>query len=210
MNFKLFLPKQPIFFDYFKQLSGYLMEITVLFQELAANFNNFEQYSQRAKEIEHLADDKTHEISEILNKTFITPFDREDIYLLAHELDDLIDLLENVIHNLELYQVEEKKECLDEFAVLFQAAVATLSKLIDCLGQNQKKCPDFNNLKLKMHDLEDQGDLVFQQAIQKLFRENKDYLVVVKWKDLLENLEMIMDKYQRVCDVIESIIVKGS
>lgn len=209
MNLRFLLPQQPAFFNLFKELSVYLTEITGLFKELATTFNDFKQYSQRAKEIEHRADAKTHEISDKLNKTFITPFDREDIYLLAHEIDDVVDLIENVIHNLELYHIHEKKEFIDEFANLFVTAADNLDKLMDCLA-NKKCAISFDTFKVKIHDLEDEGDVVFQKSIHNLFAEEKDCLAVVKWKDILENLEMIMDKYQRVCDVVEGIIVKSS
>ena len=106
---KYFSPKQNIFFALFKQLSDYLEEMTLLFKEFTTCFKDFEKYSQKAKEIEHQADTKIHEIVDKLNKTFITPFDREDIYLLAHEMDNIIDLIENVIHNIELYQIREKR-----------------------------------------------------------------------------------------------------
>lgn len=209
MNLKFLLPQQPAFFDLFKELSASLTEIAALFKELAGSFSNFEQYSQKAKEIEHRADAKTHDISEKLNKTFITPFDREDIYLLAHEIDDVVDLIENVIHNLELYHIQQKKWFIDDFAKLFVEAAANLDKLINCLTGH--KCVlDFNTFKVRIHDLEDDGDLLFQEAIHKLFEEEKDCLAVVKWKDILENLERVMDKYQRVCDVVEGIIVKSS
>src|SRR5438128_1860436 len=101
MNF--FLPKQSVFFDDLNQLNRHLQSIVRLFADFAQNFNSFETYAQKAKAIEHDGDAKTHEIIDKLNKTFITPIDREDIYLLSHQLDDIIDLVENVIHNIKLY-----------------------------------------------------------------------------------------------------------
>lgn len=205
---KFFLPKQLIFFDLLRQLNNYSKEIALLFEKFVASFEDFEKYSQQAKEIEHKADTKTHEIINKLNKTFITPFDREDIYLLTHELDDIVDLIENVIHNIDLYQIRKKKSAIDKFAKLITEASVSLGKLIDNL-QEQKYTPYFNELMINLHDLEDQGDLVFQEAISRLFKEEKDPILVIKWKEILENLEMTMDKYQRVSDVIEGIIVKS-
>lgn len=209
MNLRFLLPKQPIFFELFSQLSDCLEEMALLFKEFAVSFRDFENYSKRAKEIEHRADTKTHEIIERLNKTFITPFDREDIYLLAHKLDDIIDLIENVIHNIELYHIREKKNVLDEFASLVTEASSVLCKLIISF-QEQKNTPELKGLIVKIHNLEDRGDLIFQKTIEQIFREEKDPMSVIKWKDILENLEEIMDKYQTVSDTIEGIIVKAS
>lgn len=206
---KFFLPKQLIFFDLLKQLNNYLKEIALLFGEFADSFNNFEEYSRRAKEIEHQADQKTHEIVDRLNKTFITPFDREDIYLLVHELDDIIDLIENAIHNIEIYQIKEKIKAIDDFAMLIKEASNNLDELIEHL-QGQKYTPQLNNLIVKIHELEDRGDLAFQESIGQLFREEKNPLTVIKWRDLLINLERVMDKYQSVSNTIEGIIVKAS
>lgn len=206
---KFFLPKQLIFFELFKQLNGYLLEMASLFEEFARCFSDFPKFSQRAKEIENQADNKTYEIINRLYTTFITPFDREDIYLLAHETDDIIDLIENIIHNIEFYQVREKKEIIDDFAKLITEASQHFSKLINSL-QEQKNIAVFNETVTKIHGLEDQGDLIFQKTINRLFKEEKDPVEIIKWKDIAENLERIMDKYQKVGDIIQGIIVKTS
>src|SRR5437870_884047 len=113
MNF--FLPKQSVFFDDLNLLNSHLQRIVKLFAQFAAEFKDFDVYAKKAKEIEHDGDAKTHEIIDNLNKTFITPIDREDIYLLSHQLDDIIDLVENVINNIKLYGITSKFRGLDEF-----------------------------------------------------------------------------------------------
>ena len=112
---KFFLPKEPAFRENFEAMSCCLREITAVFQEFAEKYRDFDHYWQRSKEIEHKADEITHDIINLLNKSFITPFDREDIYQLIHEFDDIIDLLENTIHNIYLYEVPDKKPFIDEF-----------------------------------------------------------------------------------------------
>ena len=206
---KFFLPRQFVFFDLLQQLSGCLKDMSQLFSEFVDNFNNFESYCQRAKEIEHRGDAKTHEIIERLNKTFITPFDREDIYQLAHEIDDIIDYLENVIQNIKLYQITETQQAVFHFRRLILAATDELIYLLEQL-RVQRSTPQFNGSVVKIHGLEDQGDLVYQNAISQLFQQEKDPLTVIKWKDILANLEKIMDKFQSVSDTIEGVIVKFS
>jgi len=202
---KFFLPKQPIFFELLSKLANLTKEIALLFKEFTDSFTNFSDYSKRAKEIEHQADETTHKIIDQLNKTFVTPIDREDIYLLAHKIDDIIDLIENVVHNIELFKIEKGREELVIFAGLFLEAAKHLNELINCL-QNHG---EINSLTIKLHSLEDQGDLVFQEAIKRLFEEPNEPILVIKWKDILENLEIIMDKYQEISDVVEGIIVKS-
>lgn len=206
---KFFLPKQLIFFELFKQLNGHLLEMASLFEEFAHTFSDFPKFSQRAKEIENLADSKTYEIINRLHTTFITPFDREDIYQLAHEVDDIIDLIENMIHNIEFYQVREKKEIIDDFAKLIMEASRHFSELINSLHE-QKNIAAFSETVMKIHGLEDQGDWIFQKTINRLFIEEKDPVEIIKWKDISENLEKVMDKYQKVGDIIQGIIVKTS
>ena len=206
---KFFLPKQEGFFKLLKELNGHLKEMAELFSEFAKDFKDFREYSQKAKFIENKADSKAHEIIEKLNKTFITPIDREDIYLLVHELDDIVDLIENVIHNIDLYGIREKKEAIDDFAHLILQASDRMDQLIDYLPK-QKHSSGLNKLVVDIHGLEDKGDVVFQKEIQRLFREEKDPINVIKWKEILESLERITDKYQAVSNTIEGIIVKAS
>lgn len=204
----IFFPKQVIFFDLLKDLSSDLKDIAALFEEFAEHFQNFTSYSKKAKECEKKADLSTHKIIDKLNKTFITPFDREDIYLLAHNIDDIVDLIENVIHNIELYGLKQKVDAIEEFAPLILEAAHALDMLLDCLRKRDYS-DAFVNIKIKIHELEDKGDEIFGRAISKLFQEESDPIFVIKLKDILESLENVMDKYQTVSDIIEGIVVKS-
>ncbi len=206
MNF--FLPKQSVFFDDLNLLNKHIQSIVRLFAEFAHEFKDFDGYAQKAKAIEHDGDAKTHDIIEKLNKTFITPIDREDIYLLAQQLDDIIDLVENVIHNIQLYGITQKFQGLDEFAPIMTKASNEMVKMIACL-QKLKHDEELAKVKVAIHNLEDQADEVFEKAISNLFANNHDPISVIKLKDVLENLEHVLDKYQTVCDIIEGIVVKA-
>jgi uncharacterized protein len=207
---KFLMPKQPAFFENFIKMNDCLKEIAVLFEEFSKSFNNFEEFSARAKDIEHRADDITHEIISLLNKTFITPFDREDICCLVYEMDDVVDLIENTIHNIFVYEITRKREAVDEFSKLILSAAENLNHLIKECFDHQKYTQAIHGFIIKIHDLEDEGDLAFQKDIRKLFVEEKDPIMVIKWKDILETMEMIMDKFQKVSSTIEGIVVKGS
>ncbi len=206
---KFFKPKSSEFFNLFREVGNDLSDISLLLVKFSKEFKDFEKYAGEAKKIEHLGDQKTYQIVDLLNKTFITPFDREDIYLLAHELDDIIDLIENVIHYIYLYEIPSKISSFEEFADLIKQGAVNTEKLIVCL-EKQKCTPELYKIKKIMHELEDKGDEVFAQAISQLFKKEKDPIIIIKEKEILECLENILDKYQKVSDIIEGILVKSS
>ncbi|MCX6762699.1 MAG: DUF47 family protein [Candidatus Moranbacteria bacterium] len=200
MNFRFFLPKQSVFCEHMAELADIQREIALDFFDLANSFKDFEEHAKKAEELEHKADDKTHQIVRELNQTFIIPFDREDIYKVAQEFDDVVDLVENVISNI-------KESALIEFADLIKEASETLVKMSGCLVK-LKYTVELRDLKQKMHDLETKGDRVFRKAVSEFIADGRDPVRIIKWKDILEDLENIMDKYQQVGDTIEGIIVK--
>jgi hypothetical protein len=207
---KSFFPKEPAFYEHFKEMSMCLSEITVIFKDFALNFKDFENFWHKSKEIEHRADHIAHGVINLLNQSFITPFDREDIYRLVHELDDIIDLIENSIHNIYLYEITEKREFITEFALLISDATAALNELIRECFQQQKYTESIWQLICDIHDLEDKGDITYEHSIRKLFSEEPDPIKIIKWKDVLSTLEFIMDVYQKVSNTIEGIVVKSS
>ena len=207
---KFLLPKEPAFSAHFRKMSAALSDITAVFQDFARDFRDFEAYWRKTKDIEHRADDVAHEIISLINKSFITPFDREDIYQLIHEFDDIIDLIENTVHNIYLYDVTEKRPFVDDFAALLGRATDALNKLIAEVFEKQKYTDSMWQLIRCLHDLEDEGDVVYQQSIRTLFREEKDPISVIKWKDILGTLEHIMDVFQNMSNTVEGIVVKGS
>jgi uncharacterized protein len=207
MNLRFLLPKQTIFCDYIAELDNLQREIAKNFHGLANEFKDFEEHAKRAQEIEHRADEQTYKIVHELNHTFIIPFDREDIYKVVQELDDVVDLMENVICNIHVYGIKTKEKSLVEFAELINEASKILVELSSCLS-GLKYTSRLRELKKKMHDLESQGDRIFRRTISEFFTNGQNPMRVIKWKDILEDLERIMDKYQEVGDTIESIIVK--
>lgn len=205
----LFLPKQTIFFDHLKEMADRVKEMVALLVEFGEKFQDIDTFALRAKDLEHKADAKTHEITDWLNKTFITPLDREDIYLLVHELDDIVDLIENVIKSIQLYQIRDKFDGFAEFVWVIEQASGYLEQLLDHL-QESNYTPKLKQAIIRLHELEDRGDGTFYKSISNLFQKNQDPMMVIKLKDLLEDLEDVMDKFQKVSDIIEAIIVKSS
>jgi predicted phosphate transport protein (TIGR00153 family) len=170
---RFILPKEPAFSVHFGAMSTCLTDMTSLFQESTAHFRDFDHYWHKSKEIEHKADGIAHEIINLINKSFITPFDREDIYQLIHEFDDVIDLLENTLHNIYLYEVSEKKAFVDDFAGLIGRATKALNTLIQETFEQQKYTDSIWKLIREIHDLEDEGDLVYHRELRNLLRTRR-------------------------------------
>ncbi|MFA4831063.1 MAG: DUF47 family protein [Patescibacteria group bacterium] len=204
---RFFLPKQQFFFKLLRELSEYQKEIADLFVLFAkAPAGNGEQVRQ-AKEIESNADEKTHEIIEQLNKTLITPLDREDIYALAHELDDIVDLIENVMNNYLIYNIKSEKPVFAEFAGIIKEASLSLDEMIETIA-DQKNTGRARSLKIKIHKIEDRGDYIFQKELANLFANEQNPVEIIRWKSILGDLERITDKYQHLSNIIEGILIK--
>jgi predicted phosphate transport protein (TIGR00153 family) len=207
---KFLLPKAPAFAEHFQEMSVCLAEIAAVFNEFSIEFRDFEKYWLKSKDIEHKADEITHQIINLINQSFITPFDREDIYRLIHEYDDIIDLLENTLHNIYLYEVAEKRPFIDEFARLIARATTALIALVKETFDKQKLTDGIWKTIREIHDIEDEGDVIYHRTLRQLFKEEKDPIELIKWKDILVTLERVIDVFQYMSNTIEGIVVKGS
>jgi len=207
---KFLLPKAPAFAEHFQEMSVCLAEIAAVFNEFSIEFRDFEKYWLKSKDIEHKADEITHQIINLINQSFITPFDREDIYRLIHEYDDIIDLLENTLHNIYLYEVVEKRPFIDEFARLIARATTALIALVKETFDKQKLTDGIWKTIREIHDIEDEGDVIYHRTLRQLFKEEKDPIELIKWKDILVTLERVIDVFQYMSNTIEGIVVKGS
>lgn len=203
------LPKGSDFFELFKELQRDVERMSDLFAEFVKHFDDFDGYVEKAHEIEASADKTAHRIVEELNRSFITPFDREDIHYLAYEMDEIVDLIEDIVRNVRMYHFVGKVESMDEFAECMVRAAGHLGKMTEHL-RRMKRTPEFLKEKIAIHEIEDRADLLFENAIDRLFRDGADPILVIKTKDILEEMENVIDKYQQVGNLIESIVIKMS
>jgi uncharacterized protein len=159
------------------------------------------------KEVEHAGDRITHDIIQLLNTQYVTPFDREDIYQLATAIDDVVDHIDEACDLLELYGVESAaKQALEQCAILV-AAVEHLSNALADLKSRRNVQQELVALKGK----EDDGDRVLRGAIADLFRDSRiDPLVVIRWKDIFEALEDAIDSCETAANLVGNIVVKNA
>jgi predicted phosphate transport protein (TIGR00153 family) len=155
---------------------------------------------------EHAGDEHTHAIMKRLNESFITPFDREDIYRLASNLDDVMDYMEAAADLIGLYQIEHlPKEVIHQVEVLERAAELTAEAM-----PRLRSMKDLNEYWIEINRLENQADQIYRHLLAKLFGGDYDALTVLKMKEVVDQFEMAADAFEHVANTIESIVLKES
>ena len=201
------LPREDQYFDLFVQMTNYIVEAVHELRDMLNDKQpNYAEYSQRIKRLEHACDELTHTISTKLNKSFITPFDREDIYLMSSALDDIVDLIDDAARAIIIFDVREIKPYAQDFASVLEKMTEQLREIVAML----QKPKNLTQRLVEVHRLENDGDDIYHAAIAELFREERDPLTVLKWKEIYEKLEAAVDRCENVANIIESVIIKHS
>lgn len=205
MGFFNILPKEEQYFVLFSQMTSLIHDAArALVEMLSDKSGNFEEHSRRIKAIEHQCDELTHSISTRLNKSFITPFDREDIYLMSSALDDIVDLIDEAARAMVMYHVHESTSHARQFADVIERMAVQLHEVVSKLERPEGMAPRL----VTLHTLENEGDEIFNRAIEELFHNADDPLHVIKWKSIYEKLEAAVDRCENVANIIESVIIK--
>jgi uncharacterized protein Yka (UPF0111/DUF47 family) len=200
------IPRERRFYDLFEQQAATLVNSAGLLEQALADVANLPTLQRKIKDLEHQGDDLTHEIVYALNKTFVTPFDREDIYNLAAGLDDILDYIDEVADTTNLYNITTIPEPARELTSLITQAVAQLEQAIGKLESG--KGGDEHGIEV--HRLEDVGDATSRRAIAELFKGHYPPLEVIKLKDLYDLLEDALDRCEQVANVLEGIAIKNA
>jgi len=205
--FGRFLPRETSFFDFFEQHALLTIEGTKEFLSLVTTGANIAAKCRRISDIEHETDTITHRCVEALHKTFITPIDRDSIHRLITKMDAVMDFVEAAAERLELYElvvmtndVRDLADVLHRSAMQVEVAVRGLRTL----GNTQatlKLCIDINRL-------ENEADAILRRSVARLFKEEKDPIMVIKWKEVYENLESATDRCEDVANIIEGVILE--
>ena len=203
--FKL-IPKEEKFFDMFISMAQNAHESSKLLTLMMEQPDKIRDTAETIKALEHKGDRMTHDLIVKLNKTFIVPIDREDIYGLSSKLDDVTDLIESIARRLVLFKVTEVSEAALELARILQRSTAAIVVAVSEL-QNGMKVMD---PCIEINRLEDEADHIYHLALAKLFESEKDPIALIKWKELYEKLEASLDRCEDVANVIEGIIVKNA
>jgi uncharacterized protein len=200
------IPKDTSFFQMFSAMSDNLISGAQTLVDLFADYKDVDKKIEDIRRIERAGDELTHEILTKLNQTFITPFDREDIHQLASKLDDVLDFVNASGARLVMYRITAPPAAAGELARIILMQCQELQKAVSLMQKNGNilgHCVEINRL-------ENEADMVSQQAIAKLFEYEKDPINLIKVKELLEFLERATDKAEDVANVLETVVLKNT
>jgi len=201
-----FRPADTTFYDLFTKSASHLVAGAELLAEMLGEGNDPEVIAQKMRDAEHAADETTHDIVRRVNTTFVTPFDREDIYALASELDDVMDFMEEAVDLTLLYEVVKlPKELANQVEVIQRCAELT--------AESMPRLQTMSGLEeywIEINRLENLGDKSYRRILAKLFSGKYEALEVLKLKDIVDSLEDAIDAFESVANIVEQIAVKES
>jgi predicted phosphate transport protein (TIGR00153 family) len=204
MGFSL-LPREDEYFTFFTQMGAKIEEASDLLVEMLEHDTaEHEAFNKRIKDVEHQCDEITHNITTKLNKSFITPFDREDIYHLSVALDDICDYIDAGARAIVIYDIPQPNKHTKDLAKVIQQLSVQIKNAVSML----KKPDSINTHFVEIHRLENEADEIYFRAMKELFKDGIDPITIIKWKEVYEILEYATDRCESVANIIESIVLK--
>jgi predicted phosphate transport protein (TIGR00153 family) len=200
------LPRDEKFYDMFTELAKRLTASAILLHELFKSPSELSAKVSKIKGLEHEADNLTHDIIDRIDRTFVTPFDREDIHALASELDDVIDLIDGTARRATIFRIQQTRPAAVVLAEVLARAATTVEEGV----RDMKDAKHVYAISERLKVLEEEGDAVYHDAMGALFAEGGDALEVVKWKDLYDKIEDALDQCEDVGNVLQSIALKNA
>lgn len=207
MAFSL-IPKDEKFFDLLEQQVHTIVQAATLFRSMVESWKLDHEAIGKLKELEHEGDITTHEIIDKLNRTFVTPIDREDIHVLATELDDVIDFVQGISALMILFRIEKPTDDLVELAKILEEAASNVAKAVENVRDlsRPRRILDYC---IEVNRLENRGDRSWERAIGNLFNNTNNPMDVIKWKEIYDATEAAIDKCEDLANTIEGIVVKN-
>ena len=198
------IPREESFFDLFEELARKVQEGADALLDLLENYSDLDQKAGRVLDLEHEGDELTHEVMRRLNTSFITPFDREDIHRLASNLDDVLDHIEATAEYLQLHKIEQP---LPQMVQLCKT-LATAAGITASAMPGLRKMKNLETYWIEINRLENEGDRSYRRTIAELFSGDYKAMDVLKWKDIIEEIETAIDRLEDVANTIEGIVLK--
>lgn len=199
------LPREEEFFDLFVAVATRNTEAAKYLRQLfEAPPERRTPHVEAIKRLEHEADQVTHEIVNRLDRTFITPLDREDIHQLASDLDDVMDAIDGTARRSQIFHLGPSPQGVQRLTEVIERMVGVLAEGVSRL----KKGDDVLRFCIEAKKLEEEGDAIYQESLGDMFETQRDALEIIKWKEIYDNLEMTLDQGEDVANVLESITIK--
>ncbi len=202
-----FLPRETSFFDFFEEHARLTSEGIREFAALVSEGSNIAAKAKRIKEIEHETDVVTHRCVEALHKTFITPFERDHIYNLITRMDDIMDNVEATAERIVLYDLTVMRAEIADMADVLVRCAAQVELAVHAL-RNPTRAAPILQICVEINQLENEGDAILRIALARIFKEEKDPLTVMKWKEIFEYLESATDRCEDVAQIIEGVVLE--
>lgn len=200
------VPRDQEFFALFNELAGHLTTIARLLNELFERPTSVGDQVKSIKAVEHKADQLTYEISARIDRSFVTPFDREDIHALATRLDDVIDLLDGTARRFEMLHITQVRDPARKLTTLLVEAAEHIERGI----RGIKRSKDVHASAIEVKRIEEEGDAIYHEAVGALFQGNPDPLEVIRWKEIYDVLEDATDRCMAVVHALQSISLKNA
>ena len=202
-NFSL-IPRDERFFTLFNQMADEIRAAARLLEEMLATDPPDNSKADLIKDAEHRCDALTHDTIQRLHRTFVTPFDREDLYALASSLDNVMDAIDHVAALIRMYRIEKVRPGARDLARTVSQSTERLHTALEALAARTPVHPH----AVEINRLENEADRAYQKAVQELFDGETDPITVMKWKELFDVLEQVTDACEDVANVIEGVVVK--
>ncbi len=207
--FKIFQPKDRVFYSLFEQVADNVEKMGKKLREVvgSAKFEDRAVIITQLEQLEHENDELTHQIFTELGKNFITPFDREDIHYLATAIDDVADYIYGSAKKINFYKVDPSDQGIQKMAEVIELATISLKIAVMEL-RNMKNVGNITNALVKINNLENQADDIYDLSIERLFADEVDAKEVIKKREIFQVMEIVTDKCEDAANVIESIVIK--
>jgi uncharacterized protein len=206
---KWFMPRQDDFFVLFEAAAANAHQAATELLEFLVEFDDIQERAKRIKDLEHAGDKLTHDAIERLNKTFITPMDREDIHELVVRVDDVVDLIDTAVNRMILYKIGRPTADAIELARCLKHATQQIVEIMPLL-RDMKNSAAIAERCIAIQTQENEADRINHMAIAKLFEDRPDPIEVIKWKDIYEEIESATDRCEDVANVLDSIVLKNA
>lgn len=203
------LPKFNYYDEFIKNV-GIALQMSEILKEFVDNYEDFSarETEKRVHELENEADDNMHYILNYLVKDFLPPIDREDIILLATKIDDVIDYIDEIVINLNILNVEKLRENIYEFIEIINKLCILQKEMMEKF-KSSKKYDEVNEIIIKINNIEEEGDRLYEKAIKTLFKED-NLLEIIKWEKIYTYMEDCFDSFERVADTVGEVVLKNS
>jgi len=202
------MPRGDKFFDLFEVSSKNMVKAAQSLKDLICGWDCIDQKLEEMDKIEHQGDTITHEIMFQLNRSFITPFDREDIGLLAHSLDDVTDLIQATADTMVLYKVKEPGKRARELADILVQITTEVENVMPSLRHHNANLEKILNSCVEINRLENVADKIYRTALKELFEDSTDIADIIKWREIYEHMESATDMCEDVANVLEGVALK--